>query len=72
MPLWQETIWKFVLINAIWIPIHLLWLRAGIGLKELNLSSRAQRTINILMAMSLLIVVALAAIMSDNNTINPN
>ena len=65
MQLWQETLWKFLLINAIWIPIHLLWLTAGIGLKQLNLSSRAQRTINILMALSLLMVVVLAALMSS-------
>ena len=64
MQLWQETLWKFLLINAIWIPIHLLWLTAGIGLKQLNLSSRAQRIINILMALSLLMVVVLAALMS--------
>ena len=64
MQLWQETLWKFLLINAIWIPIHLLWLSAGIGLKQLNLSSRAQRIINILMALSLLMVVVLAALMS--------
>jgi len=30
MPLWQETTVKFLLINLIWIPIHLLWLAAGI------------------------------------------
>lgn len=64
MELWQETLWKFLLINAIWIPIHLLWLAAGIGLKQLNLSPGAQRTINILMALSLLMVVILAAVMS--------
>ena len=63
MALWQETLWKFVLINALWIPIHLLWLSAGIGLKQLNLSPRAQRTINFLMALSLLMVVALAVAM---------
>ena len=64
MALWQETLWKFLLINAIWIPIHLLWLSAGIGLKQLNLSSRVQRAINILMALSLIMVVALATFMS--------
>jgi len=69
MSLWQETIWKFILINAVWVPIHLLWLRVGIGLQELQLSQRTQRTINILMALSLLIVVALAAIMSDGKSV---
>jgi len=55
-----EVIWKFVLINAIWIPIHLLWLAAGIGLKRMALSTQVQRRINILMGASLLMVVLLA------------
>ena len=61
-----EIIWKFVLVNAIWIPIHLLWLAAGISLKRMSLSERAQRRINMLMGASLLMVVALAAIYSSN------
>jgi len=65
MALWQETLWKFLLINLIWIPIHLLWLAAGIGLQRLALPSRWQRVINILMALSLLGVVALATVMHD-------
>lgn len=64
MHLWQETVWKFLLINAIWIPIHLLWLGAGIGLKQLALSERVQRCINVAMALALLTVVFLAAYMS--------
>ena len=67
MALWQETIWKFILINAIWIPIHLLWLGAGIALKKLALSQRTQRIINILMALALLTVVFLAAYMSNQH-----
>lgn len=59
-----ETLWKFVLINAIWIPIHLVWLAAGIGLKRMELSSSWQRIINIFMACSLLAVVFLAMYMS--------
>ncbi len=61
MVLWQETIWKFLLINAIWIPIHLLWLSAGIGLKKLALPQGVQRAINVFMALSLLVVVFLAS-----------
>ncbi|MFT6877431.1 MAG: threonine/homoserine/homoserine lactone efflux protein [Granulosicoccus sp.] len=60
----NETLWKFFLINLIWIPIHLLWLSAGIGLKQLNLPTMWQRTINILMACSLLAVVILAVTMN--------
>ena len=61
MLLWQETLWKFFLINAIWIPIHLLWLAAGIAINKLSLADKTQRMINYLMALSLLIVVFLAA-----------
>ncbi len=61
-----EILWKFVLVNAIWIPIHLLWLAAGISLKRMSLSEPAQRRINILMGASLLMVVVLAAIYGAN------
>ncbi len=64
LPLWQETLWKFFLINIIWIPIHLLWLAAGIGMQRLALPSHWQRLINILMALSLLVVVYLAIVIS--------
>ncbi|MEO9901528.1 LysE family transporter [Nisaea sp.] len=52
---------KFVIINAIWIPVHLVWLWAGVSLKRLNLSDRTQSLINKGMALSMLIVVVLAA-----------
>ncbi len=52
---------KFVVMNAIWLPIHFAWLWAGIGLQKLNLPQRTQRAINIFMAVSMLAVVALAA-----------
>ena len=55
-----ETLIKFVIVNAIWIPIHFLWLWAGIRLHDLNLSERAHRAVNILMSLSMLAVVALA------------
>ncbi len=55
-----ETIAKLLIVNAIWIPIHLGWLYAGASLHRLNLSNAAQRRINILMAISMLLVVALA------------
>jgi len=66
----QETLWKFLMINAIWIPIHLLWLAVGIGLKQLALPAHWQRTINVLMAVSLLIVVALATLLHPARTTN--
>lgn len=57
-----EIVWKFVLINTIWIPIHLLWLALGISLKKLSLPHPIQRRINLFMGASLLAVVILAVI----------
>lgn len=56
----MEIFWKFVIINAIWIPIHLLWLALGISLKKMSLPDHIQRLINLVMGASLLAVVALA------------
>jgi threonine/homoserine/homoserine lactone efflux protein len=58
--LWIETIVKFAIINAIWVPIHFLWLFAGISLKKLAPEPATQRRINILMAAALVSVVILA------------
>jgi threonine/homoserine/homoserine lactone efflux protein len=57
-----ETALKLVIINAIWIPIHFAWLAAGVTLRRLDLPPRAQSAINIAMALSMLAVVALAAL----------
>lgn len=57
-----EVVVKFVIMNAIWIPIHFLWMGAGVTLRRLDLPSRTQFAINILMALSMLAVVALAAL----------
>ena len=55
-----ETIIKFALLNAIWIPVHLLWLAAGIMLQRLDLAPQTHFRINLLMAAAMLAVVALA------------
>ena len=55
-----ETVTKLLIVNAIWIPIHLAWLWAGASLHRLNLSDAAQRKINYAMATAMLAVVALA------------
>lgn len=55
-----ETLAKLVIVNAIWIPIHLGWLFAGATLHRLNLPQHTQRRINYAMAASMLAVVALA------------
>lgn len=68
-----ETLTKFLVINVIWILIHLLWLTAGVTLQSLALKPGTQRAINIAMAIAMLIVVALAAYSSlDMATINNN
>tara|TARA_B110000908_G_scaffold34485_1_gene41289 strand:- start:63 stop:653 length:591 start_codon:yes stop_codon:yes gene_type:complete len=57
---WTEVTIKFVILNIIWIPIHVIWVYFGVSLKRLNLSAKLQRGINIIMALSVLLVVALA------------
>lgn len=51
---------KILIVNAIWIPIHFGWLYAGASLRKLDLPPHVQRGINIFMALSMVIVVALA------------
>ena len=58
--LWAETIIKLVIFNALWIPIHLLWLWIGVTLRRLELPGRVQRGINVFMALAMLAVVGLA------------
>ncbi|MEZ5738739.1 MAG: LysE family transporter [Burkholderiaceae bacterium] len=55
-----ETAVKFLVINLIWIPIHLLWLASGVWLHRLQLAPRTQFIVNLGMAASLLLVVGLA------------
>ena len=57
-----ELVTKVLIASAIWIPIHLLWLWAGVRVHELNLSQSRQRLINIGMALALLAVVALSVV----------
>ena len=58
----SEIAVKLVIANMIWVPIHVLWLTAGISLRRLNLGKGTQRFINAAMAVSMLAVVALAAL----------
>ena len=57
---WSEVAVKIIILNLIWIPIHLAWLYAGVALERLNLPDRTQRAINIFMAVAMRAVVALA------------
>jgi len=55
-----ETIIKIVIMNILWVTLHVLWLWVGVTLRRLELAPRTQRMINIAMAVSMLMVVALA------------
>lgn len=56
-----ETGLKLIIMNAIWISLHLCWLYAGCKLNELNLPDKTQKLINIFMATCLLAVVGMSA-----------
>ena len=55
-----EALWKLVIVNAIWLPIHVLWVWFGTVLQKLELQPQQHRLINMAMASSMLFVVALA------------
>ena len=55
-----ETTLKLLILNSLWIFIHLLWLYFGMRLHSLNLSNRTQRVVNISMAGCLMGVVVLS------------
>ena len=57
-----ETMIKLLIMNAIWIPIHMIWLAAGVTVQRLNLAPRTHFIINMVMALSMLMVVVLAAL----------
>jgi len=55
-----ETICKFIVMNAIWIPLHLVWLFMGASIKKVNLDPYIQRKINLVMGLSLFLVAILS------------
>ena len=55
-----ELIIKFFIINAIWIPLHLVWLYAGTVLHDLNLSNKNQRIINLMLSFSMIAAVVIS------------
>ncbi|MEO0426804.1 MAG: LysE family translocator [Pseudomonadota bacterium] len=55
-----EIVLKFLIFNAIWVPIHLGWLWAGVALRRMELPDNVNRAINFGMALSMLVVVSLA------------
>lgn len=55
-----EVAIKFIIMNIVWIPIHLAWLWAGVALNRLDLAPAKQRLINFFMAFAMLAVVGIA------------
>jgi len=64
-----EILTKFLIVNSIWIPIHILWLWLGISLKKWSLASNKQVWVNRGMGLALFAVVTLSAIMELNTDI---
>jgi len=56
-----EMLLKLVIMNVIWLPIHLAWLWAGVRVRAMDLAPATQRAVNVAMAISMLLVVGLAA-----------
>ena len=57
-----EIVIKLLIFNAIWVPLHLLWLYAGVRVHQLSLTPQQTRWVNIAMAVSLAAVVLLSAL----------
>ena len=57
-----ETAIKFTITNLIWVPGHLLWLYLGVSINRLNLTDKAARLVNVVMALAMLGVVLVAAL----------
>ncbi len=64
-----EVAWKFVLMNLVWIPVHILWLGAGVTVRRMELPAGTQRFINYVMAASLVIVVVVAAVTASDGSL---
>ena len=54
-----ETLLKLLIGNAVWFPIHLIWLFAGSALHRLDLAETTQKRINYAMAAAMMTVVLL-------------
>lgn len=64
-----EILNKFLIVNSIWIPIHIFWLWLGISLKKWSLASKKQIWVNRGMGLALFAVVILSGIMELNTDI---
>lgn len=57
---WSEIAVKLLIMNAIWVPLHFLWLWFGVALRRLDLAPQTQRKINYAMAGAMVLVVMMA------------
>ena len=57
---WTEVVVKFIILNIIWVPLHLTWIGVGVWLKTLDLPPKKQRVINVFMAAAMLLAVGIA------------
>lgn len=57
---WAEVAVKVLIMNVVWVPLHVLWLWFGVAVRSLDLPPRTQRVINYAMGGLLVVVVALA------------
>ena len=64
-----EILTKFLIVNSIWVPIHIFWLWLGISLKKWSLASKKQIWVNRGMGLALFAVVILSGIMELNTDI---
>ena len=60
--LFIEILLKVLISNLIWIPIHFLWLYAGIFLNKVTLSNKNRQNVRLFMACSLIFVVLLSLV----------
>ena len=55
-----EVVYKQIVLNLIWICVHLLWLYVGFKINQLNLTTRRHNQINIGMALCVIAVVLIS------------
>lgn len=57
-----EMVLKLIILNVLWISIHIVWLWIGVSVQRMHLAPRLQRSINVAMALAMLFVVGLASL----------
>ncbi len=56
-----ETLTKLIMVNGIFVPAYMFWLLLGVKLRTLNLSPRLAKTVNQLLALSMLLAVVFSS-----------